>query len=121
MKQIEKAILAEKMSETPDTKYIHKLQQILDRKHITFDEFKQTGRLKACSDLGIEDQVSNDCHHVMTYVGNYAIEFIAPDKVKPYFMVYLDGTTFMSSSLLDVEKMMWHQIVNKELNEKRRV
>lgn len=115
MKLILDEILWRKSLKTPNKKRIQKLQQLANRKKVSYTAFKQTGEVMKMKhymeeyrpfdssniDMGL--RILPNAHSVIRYVGGFVL-FILEGKNYAY---YYDRTLEVSLDLKALEKMLY--------------
>lgn len=119
MKLILDEILWRKSLKTPNKKRIQKLQQLANRKKVSYTAFKQTGEVMKMKhymeeyrpfdssniDLGL--RILPNAHSVIRYVGGFVL-FILEGK---NYAFYYDRTLEVSLDLKALEKLLYKKKV----------
>ena len=115
MKLITKEILAEKLREKPNVRFIRRLQLIADKKKkLSFKDFDGLGRFEP-SDAFIErdnlpsNTLHKDCTDVVRYLDKYYVQAL---KDNTYY-VNLDGQEFRDKQLSSAVEFLWDNGVSK--------
>lgn len=120
-------LLIEKMSKTPNKNIIQILQQVIDGKLLSFEEFISTGLFMPRDSEFIKPmtRLKYNCKNVVMYMGGFSIQVLeSEDKGQAiYFWEFFDNeesdemhTQIYSPNLKDIEKAMWELQVNKYFN-----
>lgn len=120
-------LLIEKMSKTPNKNIIQMLQQIIDGKLLSFDEFISTGLFMPRNSELIKpmQRLKHNCKNVVMYMGGFSIQVLESEDNGQaiYFWELFDNqesdemhTQIYSPNLKDIEKAMWELQVNKYFN-----
>ena len=100
---IAKEILKTKMQEPHNTKYIMRLQQLMDADEVTIKDFVDTGVLHKRNDFESmygTIELHNKCTDVMLYMGGHYIQFLSDGK----YLVQYD-TKSRGKRSADINKM----------------
>lgn len=120
-------LLIEKMSKTPNKNIVQMLQQIIDGKLLSFDEFISTGLFMPRNSELIKPipRLKHNCKNVVMYMGGFSIQVLESEDNGQaiYFWELFDNqesdemhTQIYSPNLKDIEKAMWELQVNKYFN-----
>lgn len=92
-------------------KYIQRLQQIIDKGSMTFEDFIDTGRFIEIQSFEHSGYMDKDCKDVVVYVGGFGIQSLKTSE----YLITIDGE-HRSSELKEIEKILWDKIANKFFN-----
>lgn len=120
-------LLIEKMSKSPNKNVIQMIQQILDGKALTFEEFISTGLFIPRNNDIVQTitRLKKECKHIIMYMGGFYVQVLelSSNQEPTYFWECFDNqeademhTTIYTSNLKDIEKVMWELEVNKHFN-----
>tara|TARA_R110002050_G_scaffold188790_1_gene323453 strand:- start:1172 stop:1564 length:393 start_codon:yes stop_codon:yes gene_type:complete len=119
MKLILDEILWRKSLKTPNKKRIQKLQQLANRKKVSYTAFKQTGEVMKmkhymeeyrpfdASNIDVGLRILPNAHSVIRYVGGFVL-FILEGK---NYAFYYDRTLEVSLDLKALEKLLYKKKV----------
>lgn len=120
-------LLIEKMSKSPNKNVIQMIQQVLDGKALSYEEFVSTGLFIHRNDDIIKSisRLKDECKHVIMYMGGFFIQVLEPkDSHEPtYFWECFDNqesdemhTIIYSPNLKEIERAMWELEVKNYFN-----
>lgn len=120
MERIKNQIKSEKAKSLPDKHLIDRLERILEKGSISFDQFcggasfVPREEYENSDDYNINEPLHNDCTDVIKYYGGYHIQAINGGG----FMTYVNGNEhpITSASLDIIEDMLWSIEAEKILN-----
>ena len=112
MEQLKAELLYLKSKESNvSNRYIQRLQQILDKGHMTFEDFIDTGKFHELHSIEHLGNFDKDCKDLIIYVGGFGIQSLKTNE----YLVVLDKE-FRSSELKEIERVLWNERVNKFFN-----
>ena len=123
MELLKKEILAEKLREKPNARFIQRLQVIADKSNeLTFNDFDSLGRFEPREAFIERDNLSNDilhkdCEDVVRYIDKYYVQALKDNT----FYVHLEDNEIRDSilggakfeKLSDAVRFLWDNQVSK--------
>lgn len=120
-------LLIEKMSKSPNKNVVQILQQLLDGKALSFEEFISTGMFLPRNHELVQPltRLKENCHDVVMYMGGFYVQVLTPkdENGLQYFWECFDNdeadevhTKVSGPYLKEIEKSMWELQVNKYFN-----
>ena len=109
-------LLIEKMRKNPNKNMIQLLQQVLDGKALSYEEFISTGMFVPRDNPLIQqpNRLKPECRDIVLYMGGFFIRVLNRDNKTHYFYEYFDNqesdemhTIVYHESLKDVERILW--------------
>jgi hypothetical protein len=109
-------LLIEKMRKNPNKNMIQLLQQVLDGKALSYEEFISTGMFVPRDNPLIQqpNRLKPECRDIVLYIGGFFIQVLNRDNKTHYFYEYFDNqesdemhTIVYHESLKDVERILW--------------
>ncbi len=118
MELLKKEILAEKLREKPNTRFIQRLQVIADKgTQLTFNDFDSLGRFEPREAFIERDNLSNDilhkdCKDVVRYIDKYYVQAL---KDNTFYVGVKGGVTdgYKFAQLSEAVRFLWDNGVSK--------
>ncbi len=114
MELLKKEILAEKLREKPNARFIQRLQVIADKHNeLTFNDFDSLGRFEPREAFIERDNLSNDilhkdCKDVVRYIDKYYVQAL---KDNTFYVDVKGGYRF--EQLSEAVRFLWDNQVSK--------
>lgn len=118
-------LLIEKMRKQPNKNVIQLLQQVLDGKDLSYEEFISTGMFVPRDNPLIQqpNRLKPECKDIVLYMGGFFIQVLNNENSTRYFYEYFDNeeademhTQIYHESLKDVERVLWELEAKKYFN-----
>ena len=116
MELLKKEILAEKLREKPNARFIQRLQLIADKHNeLTFNDFDSLGRFEPREAFIERDNLSNDilhkdCKDVVRYIDKYYVQAL---KDNTFYVNIKGGGAFKTTKLSSAVRFLWDNGVSK--------
>lgn len=118
-------LLIEKMRKQPNKNVIQLLQQVLDGKNLSYEEFISTGMFVPRDNPLIQqsNRLKPECKDIVLYMGGFFIQVLNNENSTRYFYEYFDNeeademhTQIYHENLKDVERVLWELEAKKYFN-----